>query len=97
RPLLKSKGIYISSELGRRSENIFLALITPPWGGKQVLFPLPTIKKEDVLFLKGLAETGKCRPVIDRKYPLGEIVEAYQYVEAGQKVGNVVISIRDIS
>jgi len=97
RPLLKSKGIYISTELGKRSENIFLALITPLWGGKKVLFPLPTIKKEDVLFLKGLAETGKFRPVIDRKYPLAEIVEAYQYVETGQKVGNVVISIRDIS
>ncbi len=93
RGLLKPKGIYISTELGKRSENIFLALATPLRGGKRVLFPLPTIKKEDVLFLKGLAETGKFKPLIDREYSLTEIVEAYRYVETGQKVGNVVITI----
>lgn len=93
RRLLKPKGIYISTELGKRSENIFLALTTPLWGGKRVLFPLPAFKKEDVLFLKELAETEKFKPLIDREYPLTEIVEAYRYVETGQKVGNVVITI----
>ena len=37
--------------------------------------------------------SGEFRPVIDRRYPLDEIVEAYRYVETGQKVGNVVIEI----
>jgi len=55
--ILKDKGIYISTELGKIGENIFLALITPILGGKKVLFPLPTIRKEDVLFLKDVHAT----------------------------------------
>ncbi len=93
KPLLKDKGIYISTELGKNGENIFYALTTPLFGGKKVLFPLPTIRKEDVLFLKGLVEEGKFKPVIDRKYSLEKIVEAAKYVEAGQKTGNVVITV----
>jgi NADPH:quinone reductase-like Zn-dependent oxidoreductase len=57
------------------------------------LFPLPTIRKEDVLFLKDLVEEGKFKPVIDRKYSLEQIVEAAKYVETGQKTGNVVITV----
>jgi NADPH:quinone reductase-like Zn-dependent oxidoreductase len=93
KPLLNPKGIYISTELGKHSANIFLALTTPFLGGKRVLFPLPSISQEDVLFLKGLVEVGKFRPLIDRQYPLERIVDAYRYVETGQKVGNVVISL----
>jgi NADPH:quinone reductase-like Zn-dependent oxidoreductase len=42
---------------------------------------------------KALMESGLFRPVIDRTYPLSDIVEAYRYVETGQKVGNVVITV----
>ena len=93
KPILKKKGIYMSTELGNKSENIFLALITPFLGGKKVLFPIPTITKVDVVFLKELVETGKYKPVIDRRYRLDQIVEAYNYVETRQKIGNVVITI----
>jgi NADPH:quinone reductase-like Zn-dependent oxidoreductase len=93
KPLLKAKGIYMSTELGPGSQNPFLALITPLLGGKKVLFPIPTINKNDVLFLKELVETGKYKPVIDKYYPLEEIVDAYKYVETGQKTGNVIITI----
>ena len=93
KPLLRNKGIYISTELGKNSENIFLALFTPFLGGKKVLFPLPTIKKEDVVFLKELVESGRYKPLVDRSYPLDKIVDAYKFVETRQKVGNVVITL----
>jgi NADPH:quinone reductase-like Zn-dependent oxidoreductase len=93
KPLLKKHGIYISTELGKNSENIFLALLTPLFKGKKVLFPLPTISKEDVIFLKKLVELGKYKPLVDRSYHLNNIVDAYKYVETRQKVGNVVITL----
>ena len=93
KPLLKKHGIYISTELGKNSENIFLALLTPLFKGKKVLFPLPTITKEDVIFLKKLVESGKYKPLVDRSYHLNRIVDAYKYVETRQKVGNVVITL----
>ena len=93
KPLLTKNGIYISTELGHRGANIYLALITPFLGGKKVLFPIPTITKADVLFLKEQAETGRFKPVFDRRYPLEKIVEAYRYVETGQKIGNVIITL----
>lgn len=91
--LLNNSGVYVSTELGKNGANVFLALLTPIFGNKKVLFPLPTITKEDVIFIKTLVETGKFKPVIDRYYYLDQIVEAHKYVESGQKIGNVVIRI----
>ena len=93
KPLLKQNGIYISTELGKHSENVFLAMFTPIFCSKKVLFPIPSISRQDVELLKELAENGKFKPVIDRQYGLDEIVEAYKYVETGQKTGNVIITM----
>lgn len=95
KPLLTAKGKYISTELGKNSENIFLALLAPFSTGKKVLFPLPTISKKDVEFLCSLAASGEFVPVIDSVYPLDKIVDAYRYVETGQKTGNVIIKIAE--
>jgi NADPH:quinone reductase-like Zn-dependent oxidoreductase len=93
RKILKPHGVYFSTELGYLSQNIFLALLTPLFGGKKVLFPIPRDSKEDIIFLKKIIEGGEYKAVIDRTYPFEEIIEATKYVERGQKVGNVVIKI----
>ena len=93
RPLLKPAGIYISSELGPHAENPFLALIAPLQRGQRVMFPIPTHDQEMMRYLGDLTESGAFKPVIDRTYPLDQIVEAYRYVETGQKIGNVVITV----
>lgn len=95
KPLLTEKGIYISTELGKNGVNIILALTTPLSGGKKLLFPMPSITKEDITFLKELVQMGEYKPVIDRHYNLEQIVEAYKYVESGQKTGNVVLKIAE--
>lgn len=93
RQLLNPKGIYMSSELGWMASNIFYALVTPIFGGKKVIFPLPAAIKKSLSFIKQLIEEGKFKPVIDRSYPIEKIIEAYQYVQTGQKTGNVVIKM----
>ncbi len=91
--LLKPRGIYLSSDLGRLSQNPILALITPLLGGRRVMFPIPRDNQEMVRYFKDLIASGAFKPVIDRRYPLDQIVEAYRYVDTGRKIGNVVISV----
>ena len=92
--LLKPRGIYLSSDLGPLAQNPILALVTPLFGGKKVMFPIPPkYDQEMVRHFKEMIESGEFKPVIDRRYPLDQIVEAYRYVETGQKIGNVVISV----
>ncbi len=93
KPLLKPGGIYVSSELGYMAQNIILALVTPIIGNKKVMFPIPKHSDENIVLFKKLIEAGKFKGVIDRCYPLEEIVEACKYVETGQKTGNVVITV----
>jgi len=90
RALLKKKGIYTSSG---GAENLLLIFITPLFGGKKVLFPRPVSILAGLNFIKDLIEKGHFKPVIDRKYPLDEIAEAYIYVASGQKIGNVIITM----
>lgn len=91
--VLKKGGVYFSSELGPYSQNIWLALFTPLFSNRRVKFPIPSDSKKDIEFLKDIIEKGHYKAIIDKIYPLSQIIEATSYVESGQKTGNVVISI----
>ena len=88
----------MSSELGPLFQNAALSLVTPLAGrftdGKRVVFPFPSIDQAMVRRFAQLMESGTFRPLIDRRYPLDDIVEAYRYVETGRKLGNVVVVVR---
>jgi NADPH:quinone reductase-like Zn-dependent oxidoreductase len=94
RKILKPRGVYFSTELGFLAQNVFLPLLTLLFSRKKVKFPIPTDSKEDIVFFKELIEGGNYKAVIDRTYPLEEIVAAAKYVETGQKTGNVVLTVK---
>ena len=92
KPILKAKGIYISSELGHYWQNPLLALLSPVMRGKKVKFPLPYSIHRSMTYINELIEQEKFIPLIDRRYSFEEIREAFSYVLSGQKKGNVIIS-----
>lgn len=95
--LLKPGGVYISSDLGFLAQNMYLPFLTPfikPFlGGKKTAFPYPSDIKRTLLLIRKLIESGKFNAVVDRKYTLEHIIDAYKYVEKGHKTGNVVIMV----
>ncbi len=86
-------GTYVETDLGFLWHVPLLALSTRWVGSKRVRLPIPKYTKEDVLLVKRLVEEGKYRAVVDRTYPLEDVVEATRYVERGQKTGNVVLTL----
>jgi NADPH:quinone reductase-like Zn-dependent oxidoreductase len=97
RRLLLPGGVYMSSDLGYLAQNIFLPLFAPllkmAFGGRWAAFPMPEDIGRTLRLVSQLLEAGEFRPLIDRSYPLEQIVDAYRYVGSGQKMGNVVVTI----
>ncbi|MEX2184582.1 MAG: NAD(P)-dependent alcohol dehydrogenase, partial [Chloroflexota bacterium] len=94
RRALKRGGVYVATDLGPLLlETIATALATRWVGEKRVKMSMARRTKEDVLFLKELVEAGTFRAVIDRRYPMDQVIEAHRYVETLQKTGNVVLTI----
>jgi NADPH:quinone reductase-like Zn-dependent oxidoreductase len=90
---LTPHGAFITTDLGFVWHVPLLVLWTRFFGKRRVFLPIPSYTKEDVLHVRELVEAGKYRPVLDRTYPLEDVVDATRYVEAGQKTGNVVLSL----
>jgi NADPH:quinone reductase-like Zn-dependent oxidoreductase len=91
RGALKPGGAYLATD---GWGNLGLALLTARAPGRRVLFRIPPrYTKRDVRFLKSLIEAGRYRAVVDRCYPLEDVVDASRYVETEQKLGNVVLMV----
>jgi NADPH:quinone reductase-like Zn-dependent oxidoreductase len=90
---LKPGGTFLETDLGFMWHVPLLALSTRWIGDKRVSLATPTYTIEDAVFLKELIEAGGYRPVVDRTYPLEDVVEATKYVETEQKTGNVVLTV----
>ena len=93
RPLLRDTGAYISSELGSWGQNPVLAVCAPLMRGPKVRFPLPTDIPRTLALVAPLLAQGVYKPLIDRRYALDDIREAFAYVASGRKIGNVLLTL----
>jgi NADPH2:quinone reductase len=90
RRALSRNGMYVATD---RLYNLPLALLTSRAKRKVVFTTEWRPPSENIVLFKELIEVGKYRAVVDRTYPLEEVVEATRYVDTWQKTGNVVLTV----
>lgn len=91
---LRPGGVYVATDGGRFFVETLGLLVATRWiGSKRVRGAIGRRIKADVLLLKELIEAGEFRAVVDRRYPMDQVVEAHRYVETWRKAGNVVLTI----
>ncbi len=95
RRVLHPNGYYVSTGAGAHKGNFFLTLASPLMRHRRIRFAYPHIDQAMVESFASQLESGSYRPLIDRRFPLEEIAAAYRYVEKGQKLGNVVITVQE--
>ena len=92
---LSPNGRYVMTggSMAQFFEAIALGPVISMTGSKKMGNFLAKANHNDLVFIKGLLEAGKVKPVIDRRYPLSEVADAIRYVEAGHAQGKVVITV----
>jgi NADPH:quinone reductase-like Zn-dependent oxidoreductase len=90
---LRPGGTFVDTDPGFMWHLPLLALLTRWIGSQRVRMGITKYSKRDVVFLKQLIEAGRYRAVVDRTFLLEDVVVATQYVETGQKTGNVVLTL----
>jgi NADPH:quinone reductase-like Zn-dependent oxidoreductase len=93
RPLLKPDGTFSATDLGPWGQNVYALLWHQAIRSRKIIFPIPKSTKGFVEQMSVLLRQGRFRAVIDRRYPLEQIQDAYRYVATGQKTGIVVIDV----
>jgi NADPH:quinone reductase-like Zn-dependent oxidoreductase len=89
--LLTEKGCLLMANPG------FLQIVRARWASrgtkKRVSFAASSGTSEDLTYLRGMVEAGRLHPVIDRRFPFEQMVEAHRYAETGRKLGNIVVVV----
>jgi NADPH:quinone reductase-like Zn-dependent oxidoreductase len=94
---LRPKGVYVlqGASTGRLLQGAVLGPLISMSGSArlQVMWWWKPFREEDVMFLNEMIDAGSLLPVIDRRYPLGEVAEAMRYMEQGNARGKIVIAV----